>query len=144
MSFDITTLVTDRTRADVAQGTDKGFFNASDLNRVEAACADLYQQFADYGYLIAGYEPSVNHWTEGGIPAVGQLDRDLANITALRNTITALSTTPETPETMRFLDYLKANDIERILLAVEDTLRRLEKTFWYSGEIYSGESGGTT
>lgn len=144
MSFDITTLVTDRTAADVAQGTDKGFYNASDLNRVEAACADLYQQFADYGYLIVGYEPSVNHWTEGGIPAVGQLDRDLANITALRNTITALSTTPETPETMRFLDYLKANDIERILLAVEDTLRRLEKTFWYSGEIYSGESGGTT
>ena len=25
-----------------------------------------------------------------------------------------------------------------------ETLRRLEKTFWYSDEIYSGESGGTT
>ena len=139
MSFDITTLVTDRTAADVAQGTDKGFYNASDLNRVEAACADLYQQFADYGYLIAGYEPSVNHWTENGIPAVGQLDRDLANITALQNTITALSTTPETPETMRFLDYLKANDIERILEDVDALITNIMAGWFYSGELYTGE-----
>ena len=136
MAFDFSTLITDR-----EEGT---FYNVSDLNRVEVACADLYQRFTDYGYLIAAYEPVVDHWTESKTPTAGQLDRDLGNITALRDAITALSTTPETPETMRFLDYLKANDIERILLAVEDTLRRLEKTFWYSGEIYSGESGGTT
>nr|DAD91022.1 MAG TPA: hypothetical protein [Siphoviridae sp. ctepM7] len=136
MAFDFSSLITDR-----GPGT---FYNVSDLNRVEAACADLYQRFTDYGYLIPDYVPVVNHWTESKTPTVGQLGRDLTNITALRNTITALSTTPETPETMRFWDYLKANDIERILLAVEDTLRRLEKTFWYSGEIYSGESGGTT
>ena len=136
MAFDFSTLITDR-----EEGT---FYNVSDLNRVEVACADLYQRFTDYGYLIAAYEPVVDHWTESKTPTAGQLDRDLGNITALRDAITALSTTPETPETMRFLDYLKANDIERIVLAVEDTLRRLEKTFWYSGEIYSGESGGTT
>lgn len=136
MAFDFSTLITDR-----EPGT---FYNASDLNRVEAACADLYQRFTDYGYLIADYAPVVNHWTESKTPTVGQLGRDLANIAALRDAITALSATPKTPETMRFLDYLKANDIERILWAVEDTLRRLWKTFWYSGEIYSGESGGTT
>lgn len=132
MAFDFSTLITNR-----GPGT---FYNASDLNRVKAACADLYQRFTDYGYLIAVYEPVVNHWTEGKTPTVGQLDRDLGNITALRDAITALSTTPKTPETMRFLDYLKANDIERILQDLNTLITNMEQAWFFSGDLYAGET----
>lgn len=135
-------LVTDRTRADVANQTDKGFYNASDLNRVGAAVEYIAGRFAAQGYAVTVHPKT--DWTEKDIPTAAELETYRHNIAALRGLIAVLKSTPETPETMRFLDYLKANDIERILLAVEDTLRRLEKTFWYSGEIYSGESGGTT
>lgn len=139
--YGLLSLITDRTAADVAQGTDKGFYNASDLNRVGAAVRYLSERFTALGYTV-GVRPKTD-WTEADIPTVRQMESYRQNIAELRRQIAVLRSTPETPETMRFLDYLKANDIERILLAVEDTLRRLEKTFWYSGEIYSGESGGT-
>ena len=134
MAFDIKTLITDR-----GSGT---FYNASDLNRVGDAVRYLAKRFTDYGYAVT-VNPKTD-WTEDNVPTRKQLETYRRNIVELRRQLTVMQSTPKTPETMRFLDYLKANDIERILLAVEDTLRRLEKTFWYSGEIYSGEAGGTT
>lgn len=77
MSFDYTTLVTDRTAADVARVkalaakgwaamtadeqaewlTDmKGAYNAGDLNRVSACLEDLVQRFGWAGYAVPGYE----------------------------------------------------------------------------------------
>lgn len=142
MSFDITTLITDRTAADVAQQTDKGFYNASDLNRVGAAVEYLAGLFTALGYVCP---VSVRKdWRVSDAPTAGQLEVYRQNIATLRAQLPMLYGTPETPKRMAALGYAEANDIERILLAVEDTLRRLEKTFWYSGEIYSGESGGTT
>lgn len=134
MAFDFSTLITDR-----GPGT---FYNVSDLNRVGEAVRYLAERFTGYGYAVT--VNSKTDWTEGNVPTRKQLETYRRNIAELRRQIAVMQSTPETPETMRFLDYLKANDIERILLAVEDTLRRLGKTFWYSGEIYSGESGGTT
>lgn len=142
MSFDLSTLITDRTAADVAQRTDKGFYNASDLNRVGAAVEYIAGRFTALGYACP--VTVKKDWLTSDAPTASQMEAYRQNIVTLRSQIAVMASTPETPETMRFLDYLKANDIERILLAVEDTLRRLEKTFWYSGEIYSGESGGTT
>ena len=83
-------------------------------------------------------------WLTTDAPTASQLETYRQNIVTLRSQIAVMQSTPEAPASMAGLNYVKANDIERILLAVEDTLRRLEKTFWYSGEIYSGESGGTT
>ena len=134
MSFDISTLVTDR-----GAGT---YYNATDLNRVGAAVQYVAERFAAQGYAVTVIPKK--DWLASDIPTASELETYRQNIATLRALIAVMKSTPETPETMRFLDYLKANDIERILLAVEDTLRRLEKTFWYSGEIYSGESGGTT
>ena len=142
MSFDITPLVTDRTAADVRFGRDKGFYNATDLNRVGAAVEYVAGRFTALGYDCP--VTVKKDWLASDIPTAEQLETYRQNIVTLRSQIAVMASTPETPETMRFLDYLKANDIEQILLAAEDTLRRLEKTFWYSGEIYSGESGGTT
>lgn len=55
MAFDFSTLVTDRTQADVAARNDKGTYNAADLNRVDAAVSDIAERFASYGYAALGY-----------------------------------------------------------------------------------------
>lgn len=55
MAFDFSTLVTDRTQADVAAGNAKGTYNAADLNRVDAAVSDIAERFASYGYAALGY-----------------------------------------------------------------------------------------
>lgn len=69
MAFDFSTLITDRTLADVQQGTDKGFYNASDLNRVDAALEDLAARFRGYGYAVPGYQRiKINHAATGRLP----------------------------------------------------------------------------
>ena len=52
MAFDFSTLVTDRTQADVAAGNAKGTYNAADLNRVSAAVKYIAERFASYGYFL--------------------------------------------------------------------------------------------
>lgn len=51
MSFDFSTLVTDRTQADVEARNDKGTYQATDLNRVTAAMKDLAERFSVLGYV---------------------------------------------------------------------------------------------
>ncbi len=53
-------LITDRTSEDVAQGNSKGYYNASDLLRVENAAyalAELYRNLSD---LLRAYAASLN------------------------------------------------------------------------------------
>lgn len=56
MSFDFSSLVTDRTQADVEARNDKGTYQAADLNRVTAAMEELANQFSVLGYSTAGYQ----------------------------------------------------------------------------------------
>lgn len=55
MSFDFSSLVTDRTQADVEARNDKGTYQAADLNRVTQAMDALANQFSVLGYSTAGY-----------------------------------------------------------------------------------------
>lgn len=129
MSFDITTLVTDR-----SAGT---YYNASDLNRVGEAVRYLSERFTALGYAV-GVRPKTD-WTEADIPTVRQMEAYRQDVAELRRQIAVLRSTPETPETMRFLDYLKANDIEHILLDLDMLLDKLMKSWYFSGELYAGE-----
>lgn len=49
-------MVTDRTAADVGARNDKGTYNASDLNRVDACLAYLAARMTGYGYVLPGYQ----------------------------------------------------------------------------------------
>lgn len=90
MAFDFSTLVTDRTQADVAYArqlaeklvtgtateaeiaewnsfTLKGVYNHTDLNRVTAAMEDLKLRLEGYGYAVPGYQRiEVPHPVTGG------------------------------------------------------------------------------
>lgn len=98
--FDISTLVTDRTQADVQAWNNKGTYNPSDLNRVTHAMEYLVERLRSYGYAV-NYEkvkvphihsnPTVNSSIEIDIPAgrmkgdidgdgyIAQADHDIVN-----------------------------------------------------------------
>ena len=129
MSFDISTLVTDR-----GAGT---YYNASDLNRVGAAVQYIADRFTAQGYAVTVH-PKTDR-TEEDIPTAQQMETYRQNIASLRGLIAVMKSTPETPETMRFLDYIKANDIERILLDLDTLLTNAALAWYQSGELYAGE-----
>lgn len=135
--YGLLTLITDRTAEDVANKTAKGFYNASDLNRVGAAVQYVAERFAAQGYTVA-VRPKTD-WLASDIPTASELETYRQNIATLRALIAVLKSTPETPKTMRFLDYLKANDIERILLDLDTLLTNAALAWYQSGEIYAGE-----
>lgn len=138
MAFDIKTLITDRTAADAASGTDKGFYNATDLNRVFDAVAYIAERFTDCGYAVA-VSPKTD-WSESDTPTASQMETYRLNIANLRAVIAVMASTPKTPETMRFLDYLKANDIERILQDLNTLITNMEQAWFFSGDLYAGET----
>lgn len=137
MAFDFSTLVTDRTAADVTARNAKGTYNAADLNRVSTAVLDIAGQFSTLGYAVP--VTARTDWAEADIPTTSQMEVYRQNIATLRRQIAVMQSTPKTPETMRFLDYVKANDIERILLDLDTLLDKLMKSWYFSGELYAGE-----
>ena len=135
--YGLLTLITDRTAEDVANKTAKGFYNASDLNRVGAAVQYVAERFAAQGYEVT-VSPKTD-WLASDIPTAAELETYRQNIAALRALIAVMKSTPETPETMRFLDYIKANDIERILLDLDTLLTNAALAWYQSGELFAGE-----
>lgn len=53
-------LITDRTYEDVAQGNSKGYYNASDLLRVENAAYELAELYRNLSNLLRAYAASLN------------------------------------------------------------------------------------
>ena len=154
----IDTLVTDRTEADASRYSElrdkgwaemtaaeraewvagmKGAYNASDLNRVASAMSYLSQRFASAGYSVPVSSPT--DWANGDIPRKDGLDTYLDDLRRIRAALAVMDTTPAAPESMDYLTWAKANDIEKILVDVDDALGRLLLSPFYSGEIYTGE-----
>lgn len=138
MAFDINTLVTDRTAADVRLGRDKGYYNATDLNRVGKAVAYIAGRFTGYGYAVS-VSPKAD-WSESDTPTASQMETYRLNIAHLRAVIAIMASTPETPETMRALNYVKANNIERILQDLNALIANMEQAWFFSGDLYAGET----
>ena len=153
MSFEYSTLITDRTQADVSRveqiaakikaGTAseseltefnsaamKGAYNYTDLNRVTTAMEDLKAKLNGYGYAVPGYAPvyvqgSRTAWTEEDYPNTSQMSGFLANVAAIRAVLDLLSTTPGVPSDMASLTVQEANEIEQILCDVETVILRV-------------------
>ena len=130
-------LITDRTRTDVANQTDKGFYNASDLNRVGAAVEYIAGRFTAIGYACP--VTVKKDWLTSGAPTASQLETYRQNIVTLRGQIAVMASTPEAPASMAGLNYVKANNIEQILLDLDALIDKLIKSWHFSGELYAGE-----
>ena len=131
-------LITDRTQQDVTNRTEKGFYNASDLNRVGAAMVYLRDKFNDNGYAVE-IEPKTD-WKEIDAPTESGMALYLGCLGTLRGVIPLPENTPKTPESMKSLTYTTANNIEKILEAVDSMLAKSISFLYYSGDIYAGEA----
>ena len=135
--YGLLSLITDRTRADVANQTDKGFYNASDLNRVGAAVEYIAGRFAALGYACP--MTVKKDWLTSDAPTQRQMETYRQNIVTLRSRIAVMASTPDAPASMAGLDYVKANNIEQILLDLDALIDKLIKSWYFSGELYAGE-----
>ena len=135
--YGLLTLITDRTAMDVAQKTAKGFYNATDLNRVGAAVEYVAGRFQALGYdcLVSVKKD----WSESDTPTVGQMETYRQNIATLRRQIAVMQSTPKTPETIRKLNYIRANNIEQILVDLDRLVTNIPKSWYFSGELFAGE-----
>ena len=131
------TLITDRSKMDVMKGAEKGFYNASDLNRVGAAVEYLQKVLEENGVFVA-VAPKLD-WQMSDIPTAAQMVQYLADVAALRSALPVTDSTPETPDAMSGLGWIKANAIEQILVDLDGTIKRIPLGFVYSGELYAGE-----
>ena len=50
-----------------------------------------------------------------------------------------MSNTPDVPADMESFTYQEANNIEKILLDIDTLLTGIEQSWFYSGDVYSGE-----
>lgn len=118
-----------------------GSYNHTDLNRVGQAVAYLRDKLNNqYGFNIS--MTTKIDWTMVDLAQAGArlaTDAYLQNIATIRSTLTMPTGTPGTPSTMRFLTAKEANDIEKILQAVEVLLNNISAAWFYSNDIYSGE-----
>lgn len=130
-------LVTDRTQQDVTNGTQKGSYNASDLNRVGSAMAYLRDRFNANGYDIQ-IDPKTT-WREIDVPTQSDMTLYLGYLGTLKSAITLPAYTPDAPASMEYLTFSKANDIEKILETIDAMITLMVNGYWYSGELYSGE-----
>lgn len=144
-----------------------GYYNVSDLNRVESAVAYLTEQFNSLPGALAAYFSSLGvapdsifempytrpialttktDWAVTDIPSsAAAMARYISNITTLRNTITLPENTPPHPAGMDDLTVAGANNIERVLQIINSaTLALVEFKKTYADRaalsfVYSGE-----
>lgn len=122
-------LITDRTAQDVATRTEKGFYNVSDVQRVNS--------YIEYLSDVLGLNLTVTDVSLGQALTRAQMDAILSNINAIRAAWYVASDTPHTPIAVNW-DYVKANNIEKILLALDEFYQSTQIDKLYSGTFRAG------
>ena len=122
-------LITDRTAQDVSAGTEKGFYNVSDVQRINS--------YIEYLSDVLGLNLTVTDVSLGQALTRAQIDAILSNINAIRAAWYVASDTPQTPIAVNW-DYKKANNIEKILLALDEFYQSTQIDKLYSGTFRAG------
>lgn len=128
-------LITDRTRADVMAGNEKGRYTPRDLDRVEQTVEKLCKLM---GALDIPLDLTVyTNWQKTrNVPTAETMERYLHNVRILAQ---RMGLTPQLPESMENLDYQGANRIELALQMAQDKIQGILGTFQMSGELSAGE-----
>ena len=116
----------------------KGCYNHTDMNRVESAVATVSALLKTMGY--AHETPVVKtNWSRSDIPTPEDMSRYYRNITILREAALVYPDTPVAPREGERMDYVIANNIERILFDIDDICTKIPNGVYHLGEIFSGE-----
>lgn len=124
---------------------ERGTYTRISLNRVEEKVAELCRSFRDIGYSFIDTETTTD-WDNTKYFNKSQHKRFFSNIAYLYNLFPLPSDTPNPPYFSSSgeyvygnITYALANDAEKILVDIEKLIDLLKKSWYYSGEIYSGE-----
>ena len=90
----------------------KGAFNYFDLNRIERAVGEISSV---YGLNLS----TKMDWTVEDYPTSAEMTRILSNVATIRAMLPNSEELPLLPTTMSKLTYKQANDIEKVLAAVD-------------------------
>lgn len=122
-------LITDRTAQDVSTGTEKGFYNVSDIQRINS--------YIEYLSDVLGLNLNVTSVSLGQALTRAQMDAILSNINAIRAAWYVADDTPITPIAVNW-DYVKANNIEKILKVLDEFYQSVQIDKLYSGTFRAG------
>ena len=122
-------LITDRTTQDVSTGTEKGFYNVSDVQRVNS--------YIEYLSDVLDLNLTVTDVSLGQALTRAQMDDIISDVNAIRAAWYVASDTPQTPIAVNW-DYVKANNIEKILLALDEFYQSTQIDKLYSGTFRAG------
>lgn len=104
--------------------TGPGPYDWRDFNRVQGAVDELVALFEAHGYRVG--VARLPEWSREDVAFASQCAAYLANVRALRDVLDQLPTTPACPASMNGWTWGAANDLEKILVDLEDALRRLD------------------
>lgn len=117
----------------------KGAYNYTDFNRVGVALNYVRDRLIETGYLSAGvFEAKVN-WSVSDIVTETDLRGYLRDVSTIREALARYDTTPAVPEYSGSLNYIEANNIEKILLDVDALITNMISILLYSNDFYAGE-----
>jgi hypothetical protein len=128
--------MTDAERAEWLGGM-KGAYNVTDLNRVGTALNYVRDRI-----LVAGYSVSFSaktDWTASDVPTLAQFQYYIDCVRQVRGAVSRFHNTPPVPAYSGALDYLEANNIEKILIDIDTILNNLAAALFYANDLYSGE-----
>lgn len=139
-------LVYDRTAQDVEtartqRGTTltplKGCYNATDMNRVAEVVTEIAAELNSAGYTV-----TVNPRTYAGTDIIRRSDfaAYLANVQTLRDAIAVRASTPELPAADAKLDFVGANNIEKILADLDELIGWMKYSQKYCGTFAAGQT----
>lgn len=132
-------LITDRTQQDVAERNQKGYYAASDLNRVGYAVEYLAKRLKESGVTVT--VAPVLTWTDMDWGTPTAMRAYLADVQTMRGALKLAESTPTVPDDMEKLTYTEANQIEMILLALDTHIKNMLMTLdagWAMGLAYTG------
>ena len=122
-------LITDRVAKDITERTDKGFYNLSDIERINSYISYLSDEL--------GLNLTVNMLAFGEKLTRAEMQGIIDNVNAIRAAWYVATDTPQTPIPLAW-DYRKANDLEKIVKALDEFIQSVKVDKLYSGTFRAG------
>lgn len=115
----------------------KGCYNATDMNRVAAAVTEIAAELNSAGYAV---KVNPRTYAETDIIRLSDFAAYLTDVQTLRDAIAVRASTPELPAADAKLDYVGANNIEKILADLDELLGWMKYSQKYCGTFAAGQT----
>lgn len=136
----MSSLITDRSQADVLNNVAKGNYNQTDLNRVELATKELAELLTSLGYPVTlSFKLD---WEREDFPTASEMNRYLNNVKMCVKQYANMPGALPLPASMANLDWRGANAIEQTIFDLNKLIKNMELGYRGSNCFYAGSDYG--